>query len=295
MAKPKPIKVCLTNQGVDTETPWAEDLGPAPGHPAGSRKVRLINVPFRHAKPTWGDTVVVRPVEEGLPTWDRGGVPWAEIGTRIADDGGRWAMIVDYAPHPDAANAFDALVRACAEHEVVCEGAWAPRASTDTGGDGVPGRAYLALRAELSDVELMRRLRAAALPCELVQVHPTPVVEPRPVKKQAGKQATPVVEPRPVKKQAGKQATPRVEPRPVKKQAGKQAAPAVEPRPVQKQAGKQAALAVKPRPVQKQAGKQAAPAPSERPAVKKPAAKRQPVARSDAKSASKNSRAKRRA
>jgi hypothetical protein len=53
MAKPKPIKVRLTNQGKDTETPWAQDLGPAPG-PSGSRKVRLINVPFMHAKPKIG-------------------------------------------------------------------------------------------------------------------------------------------------------------------------------------------------------------------------------------------------
>src|SRR6266542_1789314 len=109
MAKPKLIKVCLTNQGEDTETPWAEDLGPAPG-PAGARKVRLINVPFMHAKPTWGDTIVVTPTEDGYPTWDRAGMPWPQIGTRLADDGGRWAMIVDYAPHPGADDAFGELV-----------------------------------------------------------------------------------------------------------------------------------------------------------------------------------------
>ena len=258
MAKPKPIKVCLTNQGVDTETPWAEDLGPAPGHPAGSRKVRLINVPFRHAKPTWGDTVVVTPIEQGFPTWDRGGVPWAEIGTRIADDGGRWAMIVDYAPHPDAANAFDALVRACAEHEVVCEGAWAPCASTDAGGDGVAGRAYLAVRVELSDVELMRHLRAAALPCELVQVHPTPAVEPCALKKQAAKQPAPAAESRPVQKPAGKPAAPAIEPRRVQKPAGKQVAAVPSKRPA---VNKPPAI-----------GKQAASAPSKRPAVNKPPA-----------------------
>lgn len=45
-----------------------------------------------------------------------------------------------------------------------------PRAKDQ--GDGEPGRVYLAVR-----VELMRRLRAAALPCELVQVHPTPAIE----------------------------------------------------------------------------------------------------------------------
>jgi hypothetical protein len=167
----EPIKICLTNQGRDTETPWAEDLGPARGHAAGSRKARLINVPFLHAKPTWGDVIVVSPVEDGLPTWDRDGVPWAQIGTRIADDSGRWAMIVDYAPHRDAKEAFGALAVACAEQDVVCEGAWGPR------GDGAPGRAYLAVKDELSDVELMRRLFAASLPCDLVQIHPAPVIQ----------------------------------------------------------------------------------------------------------------------
>ena len=167
MAKPVPIKVRLTNQGEDSETPWAEDLGPAPG-PPGSRLVRLINVPFMHAKPTWGDTIIVSPVEAGFPTWDRGGVPFEEIESRIARDGGRWAMIVAYAPHPEAKDPFGALAYACAEHDVVCEGAWAPR-------DGEPGRAYLAVPSELGDAELMQRLRTAQLPCELVQLHPAPL------------------------------------------------------------------------------------------------------------------------
>ncbi|HEX5059868.1 MAG TPA: hypothetical protein VFV99_10940, partial [Kofleriaceae bacterium] len=168
MAKPKQIKVCLTNQGEDTETPWAIDLGPASG-PKGSRKVRLINVPFMHAKPTWGDVVVVSPVEDGFPTWDRNGVPWSKITSRLAEDGGRWAMIIDYAPHPDAkaGDAFHELAHACAESDVVCEGAWGPR-------DGEPGRAYLAVKNELTDITLMRSLRAAELPCELIQIHPEP-------------------------------------------------------------------------------------------------------------------------
>jgi hypothetical protein len=170
MAKPKQIKVCLMNRGDDTETPWAVDLGPAPG-PSGSRKVRLINVPFMHAKPTWGDTIVVSPVEDGFPTWDRNGTPWPQIGTRIVEDGGRWAMIVDYAPHPDATGAFQSLARACAEHDVVCEGAWGPRA-------GEPGRAYFAVAGELTDAALMKALRAADLPCELIQIHPEPQIRP---------------------------------------------------------------------------------------------------------------------
>jgi hypothetical protein len=188
MAKPKLLKVCLTNQGQDTETPWAHDLGPAPG-PSGSRNVRLINVPFLHAKPTWGDTIVVSPVDDGFPTWDRAGVPWDQIATRLAEDSGRWAMIVDYAPHPDASSqaTLDALARACAEHDVVCESAWGPRA------DGEPGRAYLAVKADLTDHVLMTALRAASLPCDLIQIHPEPQIRPKakPVVKRAAATKTP--------------------------------------------------------------------------------------------------------
>jgi len=164
MAKPKQIKVALTNRGQDVETPWAVDLGPASG-PSGSRKVRLINVPFMHAKPTWGDTIVVSPVDDGLPTWDRDGVPWPKIGSRIADDGGRWAMIVDYAPHRNAAAVFEDIARTCAEHDVVCERAWGPR-------NGEPGRAYLAVSPDLTDHDVMTSLREAQLACELIQIHP---------------------------------------------------------------------------------------------------------------------------
>jgi hypothetical protein len=166
----KPIKVCLTNRGKDVETPWATDLGPAPG-PSGSRKVRLVNVPFLHAKPTWGDVIIVSPVEDGHLTWDRAGVAFDKIPTRILEDSGRWAMILDYAPHPDAQNPFQAIAHACAEHDIVCEGAWGPR-------DGDPGRAYLAVKADMTDVDVMTRLRAGSLPVELIQIHPSPPKKP---------------------------------------------------------------------------------------------------------------------
>jgi len=242
VAKPKHIKVCLTNQGDDTETPWAEDLGPAPG---GGRKVRLINVPFMHAKPTWGDTVIVTPVDDGFPTWDRGGVPWDKISSRITADGGRWAMIVDYAPHPDAKDAFGAIARACAEHDVVCEGAWGPR-------QGEPGRCYFAVKNELSDAELMLRLRGAALPCELIQIHPEPQIKPK-AKGAAAKAPAkaPPPAPAPVAKQA-KKAPPPVVVAPAKKKVVKAPAAA------------KAASAPKP----------AAPAPKAKPLVKKARAKK---------------------
>jgi len=155
VVKPKLIKVRLVNDGADAETPWAHDIGPAPG-PKGSRRVRLVNVPFMHAKPTWGDVIAVAPVD-GVLTWDREGIAWEQIGTRIVEDGGRWAMIIDH-----DARAFDALVAACNAHDIVCEGARA-------------GRAYLAVPAQLTDVSVMTTLRAAKLPGALVQTHPKPV------------------------------------------------------------------------------------------------------------------------
>jgi hypothetical protein len=179
--EPELIKVRLTDRGEDSETPWAHDLGPAPG-PPGSRKVRLANVPFMHAKPTWGDVIIVTPVEDDFPVWDRGGVPWDQIATRIAEDGGRWAMIVDYAAHPGSEDAFRALAQACAEIEIVCEGAWGPR-------EDKPGRAYLAVKHEVDDAAVMKRLRGANLPCELIQIHPEPAEKPVVMKPMA----TPVV------------------------------------------------------------------------------------------------------
>jgi hypothetical protein len=183
-AKSKQIKVCLTNDGADVETPWAEDLGPVAGR-KGARKVRLVNVPFLHAKPTWGDVIVVAPLDEhDFLTWDRGGVPWAKVATRIHEDGGRWAMIVDYEPHPGdetGAAAFRALAKACAELEIICEGCVGPRR-------GKPGRAYFAVPRELTDPQVMAKLRGKSLPCELVQIHPAPAKR-KPMKRAKSRRA----------------------------------------------------------------------------------------------------------
>lgn len=173
--EPKLVKVRLTNRGEDSETPWAEDLGPADGA-LGSRTVRLVNVPYLHAKPTWGDVIVVSPDPDDLLTWDRDGVPFHDLATRLAIDGGRHAMIVDYTPRArqDSDAAFEALHRACEAHDVVCEGGWAPL-------DGAPGRVYLAAPASLAPRAVMKAL-AAANPCALTCVHPAapPKAKPRP-------------------------------------------------------------------------------------------------------------------
>ncbi|MFT3700369.1 MAG: hypothetical protein QM831_44905 [Kofleriaceae bacterium] len=159
----KTIKVCLTDRGADRETPWATDLGPVPGQ-RGARKVRLVNVPFLHAKPTWGDVLIVTPVH-GQLEWDRNGVSETKLATRIFDDGGRWAMIVDYTPLADSDDCFDALSDACSELDIVCEGAFAPRLNR-------AGRAYLAVPSGVSAASIMKALRG--VPGRLEQIHPKP-------------------------------------------------------------------------------------------------------------------------
>lgn len=124
-SKDKLRKVRLQSQGEDVETPWAEDLGPVGGHP-GARRVRIGNVPFLHAKPTYGDVLVVVPdPDDGMLTWDSNGVPFDELSTRIEEDDGRWAMILDYeltADAKDATTAFQALDLAGKRADIAVEG-----------------------------------------------------------------------------------------------------------------------------------------------------------------------------
>jgi hypothetical protein len=179
------IKIRLTDRGEDSETSWAHDLGPATDGPDGSRRVRLANIPFLHAKPTFGDVLVVSPDpdddEDSFLVWDRKGVSWAKISSRIAEDSGNWAMIVDYAPSDGttADRAWEALRDACDRLEITVEGAWGPA-------DDKPGRAYLAVAADIEAESIMERLSREALPCELIQIHPKPAA---PKKARAAKTA----------------------------------------------------------------------------------------------------------
>ncbi len=154
----KTIRVCLTNDGEDRETPWAFDLGPAPG-PKGSRKVRLVNVPFMHAKPTWGDVIVVTP-RDGVPTWDRATTPF------ILEDGGRRPMVVEYVAHGNDEDCSDAIAAACAVLEIVCESSFLPKARSRA-------RAYLAVQRATTDQTVMRHL-SRAFAAKLTQVFPRP-------------------------------------------------------------------------------------------------------------------------
>jgi hypothetical protein len=148
------IKVQLQDQGNHVETPWAEDLGPVGDD--GARRVRLANIPFLHAKPTYEDMILVTPNPDGFLTWDAEGVAWEQIPNRIEEDAGRWVMIVDYAPTANA----DAE-----EIDVCVEGCSGPR-------DGKPGRAYLAVPAGMTAEAVMAHLAEQQRSVDLTLVHP---------------------------------------------------------------------------------------------------------------------------
>jgi hypothetical protein len=160
----KRIKVRMQSHGEDIETPWAEDLGEVDGRP-GARRVRLGNVPYLYAKPTYGDVIIVAPDEQdGVLTWEDG------AGDRpdIDEDGGRWAMIVEYRLAPGADDvdaAFRALDVAGEKADVMVEGAWTPR-------DGEPGRAYLAVPASMDVKAVLAKLKEAGVPLVFEVVHP---------------------------------------------------------------------------------------------------------------------------
>src|SRR5262249_34000317 len=148
----------------DVETPWAEDLGPAPG---GGRRVRLDNVPFLHAKPTFGDVIVVREDDEyeGHLAWNRDEVSWAEIGSRIEEDGGRHAQSVHHVA--ENVDRFGELSEWLGGNDVVPEGCFAPR-------EHKPGRLYLAVPRGRSTAEVMALLSENDLGFEFAQIHPEP-------------------------------------------------------------------------------------------------------------------------
>jgi hypothetical protein len=166
--KNKLVKVCLHSEGEDVETPSAEDRGPAKGR-RGSRRVRIGNVPFLHAKPTYEDVIQVEPDDDygGKLTWDCRGASLEEICARLTEDSGRWAMILDYQP-PDGTTsqaAFTALDMAGERVEIAVEGCYGPDSSR-------PGRAYLAVPGAMTIDAVIMTLLAANLPMKLTLVHP---------------------------------------------------------------------------------------------------------------------------
>ena len=147
------LKIRLHDQGQDPETVWAEDLGSALLNP-GARYVRIGNIPLLHAKPTYGDVIEVRTHADGMPEWDRNGVDFHEIGTRILEEGGRWLAIVDYwpsQPNADLQSTFKTLDVACTARDVAIEGAFVGKNR---------GCAFLAVPGSMTHADLVAWLRS---------------------------------------------------------------------------------------------------------------------------------------
>jgi hypothetical protein len=129
--------------------------------------VRLANIPFLHAKPTYGDIIEVAKDEtygQGAFAWDRGNLPWNRIGERIHADGGRYAAIVDYTMR-DGAD-FKALTSWLKnEQNVVGEGCFAP--------DGErPGRLYLAVPDETEIDDILVHMQEEFGSFAFTRIHP---------------------------------------------------------------------------------------------------------------------------
>ncbi len=168
MSERELIKVRLHDRNEDSESVWAFDLGPVKGK-RGARRVQINNICFVHAKPTLHDIIVVEPdPEDGdyMLQWDQRGVPWSKIGTRIDEDGGRFAMIVDYRYGPDGDRWRD-LVTAVTRPGLDIEGAFGPK------GDR-PGRAYLAVDKAIKPADVMAILGKSGVGYTFTQIHPTP-------------------------------------------------------------------------------------------------------------------------
>jgi hypothetical protein len=163
----KLVRVRLHNQGEDVETAWAEDLGPVDaGNPM--RRVRLGNVPFLHAKPTYGDVIEVRPDDaDGVLDWDREGLAFDHIGRRIHEDSRRWAMIIDYkaASGRDLDATFKALDVAGETLDIAVEGAYVEK-------NGGSGRAYLAVPHSQTVADVLGWLRSSVVGLAFTLVHP---------------------------------------------------------------------------------------------------------------------------
>jgi hypothetical protein len=158
----KRVKVVLHDQGSDVETPWGKVVGSD-----GERTlVQLDNVPFLHAKPTYGDVLALLPDDNygGKLTWDRNGMPFNEIAGSLHRDGGRFAVIVDY--FADDAGRFGELTAWLEkDHDFACEGLMGPE-------DERPGRLYLAVPYASGAARVMAILDGNRCGFRFVLFHP---------------------------------------------------------------------------------------------------------------------------
>jgi hypothetical protein len=159
--KTEPVKLFLHEDHDHVESVWAVKVGKA----RNGTLLRLDNVPFVHAKPTYGDVVLAKADRElEVPyAWNLAGIKSAEMSKRLHEDGGRYAAIVDY-QLPRGAS-FARLCTWLKTHDVVTEGCYGPD-------DKQPGRLYLAIPKTLKMPALMIEAKKRFGSMKLQQIHP---------------------------------------------------------------------------------------------------------------------------
>ena len=216
MDKRSLVKVFLHDRGDDMESAWCQPVGPS--------LFRLVNVPFLHAKPTYGDVIAAERNDDGGWEWDRRGE--ARVSERLHEDGGRYALIIDYTKWAEAD--FGALLQALEKrHDIVGEGCFGPRGER-------PGRLYLAAPRALDPAAVLQAVVTLGRGFRFELIHPVPpkkkAAAKKPAKKPTRQKATkksaatkPVKKPA-TKKSAKKPATKKSAKKPAKKPATKKPA-----------------------------------------------------------------------
>ncbi len=186
-------KVFLHDDGEDLESCWAEPLGTSK---QGRTLVRLANIPFLHARPTYGDIIEVArdPSYAGNFAWDRGGLPLANVGERIHRNGGRYVAIIDYL-QSDGAD-FNVLTQWLKEQDVVGEGYFGQEGAR-------PGRLYLAVPDSSEIEDILAAMEDEFGNFTFTRVHP-PAAARAKVKVKAKAKAKPKKKSAPKKKPAKK-------------------------------------------------------------------------------------------
>ncbi|HEY2743754.1 MAG TPA: hypothetical protein VGL86_03995 [Polyangia bacterium] len=188
MDKRSLVKVFLHDRGEDVESAWCQ--------PAGPSLFRLVNVPFLHAKPTYGDVVAAERNDDGNWAWDRRGVAQKRIDERLHQDGGRYAIIVDYTMWAEAD--FGALLQALEKkHDIVGEGCFGPRGEE-------PGRVYLAAPRPLDPAAVMAAVTTLGRGFRFTLIHPLPPKKKPGKKKPPMKKQAAAKKPKPRKNKATK-------------------------------------------------------------------------------------------
>ncbi len=218
MDKTSLVKVFLHDRGEDVESAWCQPVGASDG----AALFRLVNVPFLHAKPTYGDVIAARRDDrfDGNWAWDRQGVPWARVRERLHSDGERYALIVDYTMRTNAD--FGALVAALERQQgIVAEGCFGPRGEE-------PGRLYLAAPRTMSPADVMAIVTKLGRFFQFALVHPLP---PKATKKAKPKATKPkATKPKATKAKATKPKAAKSKPAKSKPATKKSAGAAKKPR-----------------------------------------------------------------